>query len=67
MQSKDLTIKVMSDRSSELVVILADDGYNPFRIPLTLEEAEELQKELNKEIEKMRAWREYDKRAEANL
>jgi hypothetical protein len=42
----------MSDNSSDMIVILADDGYNPFRIPLTLEDAEELNKELNTVIER---------------
>jgi hypothetical protein len=42
----------MSDNSSDMIVILADDGYNPFRIPLTLEGAEELNKELNIVIER---------------
>lgn len=48
----NLTIKVMSDNSSDMIVILADDGYNPFRIPLTLEDAEKLNKELNTVIER---------------
>ena len=51
-KKNNLTIKVMSDNSSDLIVILADDGYNPFRIPLTLEDAEELNKELNTVIER---------------
>lgn len=51
-KKNNLTIKVMSDNSSDMIVILADDGYNPFRIPLTLEDAEELNKELNIVIER---------------
>lgn len=42
----------MSDNSSDLIVVLADDGYNPFRIPLTLEDAEQLKQELNTVIER---------------
>jgi len=41
----------MSDNSG-LIVILADDGFNPFRIPLTLEDAEELSSELKSVIER---------------
>lgn len=51
-KKNNLIIKVMSDNSSDMIVILADDGYNPFRIPLTLEDAEELNKELNIVIER---------------
>ena len=51
-KKNNLTIEVMSDNSSDLIVILADDGYNPFRISLTLEDAEELNKELNTVIER---------------
>ena len=47
----NLTIKIASD-SSDLIVILADDGFNPFRIPLTLEDAEELSSELKSVIER---------------
>lgn len=43
----------MSD-NSDMVVILADDGYNPFRLSLSLEEAEKLKKELNNEIERIK-------------
>lgn len=50
-KKNNLTIKVENDRSSDLIVILADDGYNPVRIPLTLEDAEKLNKELSSEIE----------------
>lgn len=48
----NLTIKVMSDNGSDNIVILADDGYTPFCIPLTLEDAEKLNKELNTVIER---------------
>lgn len=51
-KKNNLTIKVMSDNSSDLIVMLADDGYNPFRIPLTLEDAEQLKQELNTVIER---------------
>ena len=51
-KKNNLTIKVMSDNSSDLIVVLADDGYNPFRIPLTLEDAEQLKQELNTVIER---------------
>ena len=47
----NLTIKVTSDNSDN-IVILADDGYNPFCVPLTLEAAEKLNKELNRIIER---------------
>lgn len=53
MQTKNnLTIKVKSDNSSEMIVIMADDGYNPVRIPLTLEDAEKLKQELETVIER---------------
>lgn len=51
-KKNNLTIKVMSDNCSDMIVILTDDGYNPFRIPLTLEDAEKLNKELNTVIER---------------
>ena len=51
-KKNNLTIKVMSDNSSDLIVILADDGYNPVRIPLTLEDAEKLKQELETVIER---------------
>lgn len=47
----NLTIKIASD-SSDLIVILADDGFNQFRIPLTLEDAEQLKQELTTIIER---------------
>lgn len=50
-KKNNLTVKVMSDNSG-LIVILADDGFNPFRIPLTLEDAEELSLELKLVIER---------------
>ena len=50
-KKNNLTVKVMSDNSG-LIVILADDGFNPFRIPLTLEDAEELSSELKSVIER---------------
>lgn len=54
MQTKsNLTIKVTSDNSDN-IVILADDGYNPFCVPLTLEDAEKLNKELNRIIERIK-------------
>lgn len=49
-----MEIKVANDRSSDLIVILADDGYNPIRIPLTLEDAEKLNKNLNQCIERIK-------------
>lgn len=49
----NLTINVMSDNSDN-IVILADDGYNPFCIPLPLEDAEKLNKELNTVIERVK-------------
>lgn len=51
-KKNNLTIKITSDSSSEMIVIMADDGYNPVCIPLTLEDAEELKKELETEIER---------------
>lgn len=50
-KKNNLTVKVMSDNSG-LIVILADDGFNPFRIHLTLEDAEELSSELKSVIER---------------
>lgn len=55
MQTKNnLTIQIMSDNSSEMIVIMADDGYNPVRIPLALEDAEKLNRELNYTIERQK-------------
>lgn len=51
-KKNNLTIKVKSDNSSEMIVIMADDGYNPVRIPLTLEDAEKLKQELETVIER---------------
>jgi hypothetical protein len=48
----NLTINVTIDNGSDNIVILADDGYTPFCIPLTLEDAEKLNKELNIVIER---------------
>lgn len=54
MQTKNnLTIKITSD-TQDMIVILADDGYNPFRIPLTLEDAEKLKEQLNSVIERIK-------------
>lgn len=44
-----VTVKAMA--SSEDISLLADDGANPVRIPLTLEDAEKLTAELNNVIE----------------
>lgn len=47
-----ITVKAMS--STEDLTLLADDGVNPMRIPLTLEDAEKLTAELNNLIEIMK-------------
>ena len=44
-----VTVKVMA--STEDLTLLADDGVNPVRIPLTLEDAEKLTAELHELIE----------------
>lgn len=44
-----ITVKAMA--STEDLTLLADDGVNPMRIPLTLEDAEKLTAELNNLIE----------------
>lgn len=50
----NLTINVTIDNSTDNIVILADDGYNPFCIPLPLEDAEKLNKKLNTVIERLK-------------
>ena len=50
----NLIIKVID--SDEMINIMADDGYNPCRIPLTLEDAEGLRKELDRVIERRKEW-----------
>ncbi len=47
-----ITVKAMA--STEDLTLLADDGVNPMRIPLTLEDAEKLTAELNNLIEIMK-------------
>lgn len=44
-----VTVKALS--SSEDLMLFADDGVNPIRIPLTLEDAEQLSAELDNLIE----------------
>lgn len=40
--------------TSETIDIYVDDGYNPIRIPLTLEDAEKLKEKLNSVIERIK-------------
>lgn len=48
-----ITVKAMV--STEDLTLLADDGMNPMRIPLTLEDAEKLTAELNNLIETLKS------------
>lgn len=48
-----ITVKAMV--STEDLTLLADDGMNPMRIPLTLEDAEKLTAELNNLIETVKS------------
>lgn len=51
MYSEKYGIAVKVYTIAEDIAIMADDGINPVRIPLTLEEAEKLTAELNNLIE----------------
>ena len=51
MYSEKYGITVKAQSSTEDLMLLADDGANPVRIPLTLEDAEKLSAELNNLIE----------------
>ena len=51
MYSEKYGVTVKAVVSTEDLSLLADDGINPIRIPLTLEDAEKLTAELNNLIE----------------
>lgn len=47
-----IMVKVIIDTSG--LLLFADDGMNPVKIPLTLEDAERLNKELTQKIERIK-------------
>lgn len=51
MRSERYGITLKVSQGTEELMLFADDGINPFRIPLTLEDAIQLASELNNVIE----------------